>query len=310
MTSQEEIRDLISRLVEAAIEEYEIEADAIADRLVRIGKPAVEPLLELVNHEELDVQHYAIEILGRIGDKQAAPVLERMLEEVTDPALLEDIIPALARIRSKTSVPKLIKALKHPNYHTRLHAIHALAEMRAIEALSSLEEVIAQDLPIPAQEAKIAIAYILEGIDGLKRIYYDPQSSSEVRDSVLTALAEIAQSGGEITLSILLDAAKHDRDPKIRQEALRLINQALWSIETGKIPTDLTREIIAEATQVLSAANEDRYRLSAVCIFRELGNESHIEFLRQVAKTDPYETVRQVAKQALRRIAQRAKKRG
>ncbi|MFQ6078745.1 MAG: HEAT repeat domain-containing protein [Thermodesulfobacteriota bacterium] len=108
-----------------------------ARALVRIGKPAVEPLIAALKDEDSYIRGYAAEALGEIGDPRAVEPLIAALED-KDPSVSEKVAWALGEIKDRRAVEPLIGALHHEQLwvrRTTAEAMGKIGDRRAVEAL-------------------------------------------------------------------------------------------------------------------------------------------------------------------------------
>lgn len=153
--------------------------------LVRFGSLAVSPLIELIEHTDAAVRHYAIHTLGKIGDPQAVEAVSRaisdssptvqlkaafVLGQIKDPRAIEALLPLLGHesdsIRNTVSdilelfgsqaVPALLQALTHEQWQTREHAAEILGQIGDRAAIPALT--IAKGDPQPEVRAAALLA--------------------------------------------------------------------------------------------------------------------------------------------------------
>jgi HEAT repeat protein len=80
-------------------------------------------------------RYYAAHLLGDLKDAGAIPVLVPLLADQD----VKDIVPwSLGQIGDRSAIPPLITSLDDPDPSMRVLAIHALAELKASEALPRL----------------------------------------------------------------------------------------------------------------------------------------------------------------------------
>jgi len=79
--------------------------------LIKIGEPAVEPLIDSLNDEDYNIRKDAAEALGNIGDERAVVPLIGALEDIEHKVRLASII-ALGKIGDERAVVPLVKTLK------------------------------------------------------------------------------------------------------------------------------------------------------------------------------------------------------
>ncbi|MFA5331800.1 MAG: HEAT repeat domain-containing protein [Methanoregula sp.] len=95
--------------------------------LVRIKKPAVPVLVNLLSDPYYGVRRDAAEALGRIGDPRAVLPLCALLHD-SDPEICVSAAEALRNIPDKRAVQHLVKALAHPVHTVCFAAANTLAE--------------------------------------------------------------------------------------------------------------------------------------------------------------------------------------
>ncbi len=111
----------------------------VADALVKIGKPAVRPLIAALKDKNREVQKNAARALGEIKDRQAVKPLIAVLDE-EDRVFRKIVVEALGRIKDPRAVETLIFILgnKDEDEDTKWEAAAALGRMkdsRSVEAL-------------------------------------------------------------------------------------------------------------------------------------------------------------------------------
>jgi HEAT repeat protein len=117
---------------------------AAAEALAKIGRPAVSSLLEFINHEELAMRRWVIQILGKIGAKEAAPaLLERFTKEA--PELQRLIVEALGEIGSRKAFKLLTELVRHGGADFSRTAIEALGKLKDPKAIPFLLDILARD---------------------------------------------------------------------------------------------------------------------------------------------------------------------
>lgn len=93
-----------------------------------VGRPSVRPQIR-------QDRYYAAHLLGDIKDPRAIPILAALL---TDPDVNYIVPWSLSQITDRSALPPLLESLNDPNPSMRVLAIHALAELKAREALPRL----------------------------------------------------------------------------------------------------------------------------------------------------------------------------
>ncbi len=125
------------------------------EALVRIGVPAVDALLPLVETPDPDVRKFVVDILGDIKDARAVPVLIDRLGDA-DENIRVAAAEALGKIRDPRSVDALLACLTRYNQgwldYAAAEALGEIGDVRALEPLitalgrSSLREPVLEAL--------------------------------------------------------------------------------------------------------------------------------------------------------------------
>jgi HEAT repeat protein len=250
------------------------------DALVEIGTPAVEPLIEVLNHDNPDIRFMAVRVLGELADPRAVEPLETMIE--TEP---DETNRQLARSTLKNL---LFDSLESPDPHVRQQAVYSvdrLGDARMIEPL----QVLADHDPDEAirQAAQTAILHLLQTVENdpfadhhlpLRSRDTNLSINRLVRAARLQMDAAADLSGETRTFAVLQEASTHP-DPAICELAQR----ALW-----QLCIDYLRQPRAEI------------RLLAVQGLRWFAGSTAARLLRQIADHDPDDAVRRAARAAVR----------
>lgn len=129
-------------LEDLAKEEWDVRR-GVAFALSKIGKPAVEPLIKLLEDSNNNIRFFAINALGIIGDERAVePLIDALNDKDTNVRRIT--ADALGKIGDKKAVEPLIEALLEGPYtffHKKvcIEAIRALGKIgdeRAVEPLT------------------------------------------------------------------------------------------------------------------------------------------------------------------------------
>ena len=113
-------KSLLSKL------EDEILSDSVAEILEKLGKPAVKPLIQVLNDGSPKARNAAVEALGNIGDRDAVkPLIELLADK--DNKLRFNAVEALGKIGDELAVKPLIALLRDKDRSVSLSAAEALA---------------------------------------------------------------------------------------------------------------------------------------------------------------------------------------
>lgn len=131
------------RVLEALLAALTVESDLfvredITWALVRQGEAALAPLLSMLNHERADLRHHAAHVLGKIGDRSAAPALIAAVTHDPAPAVIQKTAFTLSQMKVAGAIPALVARLGHPDSEVQTALTKALESFgaRAIPALT------------------------------------------------------------------------------------------------------------------------------------------------------------------------------
>ena len=110
------IRSLVEVLGYRGFDNYKYASEA----LVTIGQPSVEPLIEALKDENLNLLKHAIEVLGKIGDERAVEPLVVALNH-EDRYIRREAADALGKIGNERAIEALLEALKDEDWNEILY---------------------------------------------------------------------------------------------------------------------------------------------------------------------------------------------
>ncbi|MGB5636543.1 MAG: HEAT repeat domain-containing protein [Waterburya sp.] len=193
-TFEHQDQELIQQMVECLGDTRGLTRLAYAEALGKVGKSAVEPLIDaLLNHSNVVVRRAAGKTLTLIAEPQAVPHLIYALLNDEDTVVQSSSVGALARI-GEPSVTPLLEILASPD-SSESHKGHAAW----------------------------ALAFI--GAKAKDKLYaaYD-SDSPEVRAAVVGAIAKVAEEENRDTqaLNLLLESLQ-DTSANVRSEAAAVL---------------------------------------------------------------------------------------
>ena len=171
-------------------------SDEIVSGFVRIGEPAVEPLIKVIEDYDsiypfgrggrLNMQKIAAKALGKIGAPRGVEPIIKVLELFLSWG--DEVgVEALKEVNDRRAVDPLINALQHRNRHVReavAVALGRIGDSRAVEPLMEALKDEYRDVRLKAREAlrRIGIEIPYTKIFPLivcaqckKQFYYDPR---------------------------------------------------------------------------------------------------------------------------------------
>jgi len=313
----------------------EKQAQAIKD-LVKIGKPAVEPLILSLKKPSAAIRENSAKALGETGDPRAVEPLAGLLED-TFPEVRDAAAGALAKI-GEPSVEPLIEALGSSSSTVRACAAGALGEIKDVRAVEPLVRLLSDDSSEVNKKAIEALAGIGEpAVKSLTDSLKDPalragagEALSKIGEpAVASLLREIGADNQEVRIAVVkllgeiasvdsiepLISALDDDSPEVREgagDSLLKIGEAILAplMLALKNPSVNIRENVVKilgktdspvAVEPLIEALRDEepfVRSAAAEALGEIGDPSALDPLIELLK-DKDPSVRQHALYAL-----------
>ncbi|MEN6610226.1 MAG: HEAT repeat domain-containing protein [Methanoregulaceae archaeon] len=215
--------------------------------LVRLKKPVVPHLINLLEDPYYGIRKEAASALGKTMDLRGVPPLIKSLED-PDPNVQIAAVEALATIGDRKSVPSLALALGAPSYAVRMAAANALGHFGwspqnpKETILYAIAKEQWQDL------GKMGNAAIPSLIQALGDEYY----------GVRTGAANVLYEMGPRAKGALLEAMK-SQNPEIRRGAAEILKRkgdsARKATPVPKLPEMSTEEMIAKGTMKTRGAS-------------------------------------------------------
>jgi len=191
----------------------------IAKIFPKIGKPAIAPLLEILDSEkeDLEIRWFALRILGEFNEPEVVMSLVKLLEETQEEELAIMSAQALAKI-GQPAVSALIELLKDEK--SRLLAVKSLAQIRRSEVIEPLLSVVEDSV---AEVRVIAI----EALGSFHHKHLIPvfikalqDTSSSVRKEAVIALKMRSEFKDEFDLVNHLQPFLFDINSEVCQQAV------------------------------------------------------------------------------------------
>jgi HEAT repeat protein len=130
-----------------------------ATALSKAGEPAVAPLIEALQDEQVIVRQGSAMALGEIGDQSALEALVARLEDESH-VVRQAAAIALGKLGAIEALPPLIRALEDESEIARRAAVNALGMIGDKRALPALERVAVEDIEAVAERAREVIHQI------------------------------------------------------------------------------------------------------------------------------------------------------
>ena len=199
---------------------------SVSNALTKIGLPAVEPLISLLNHENPELVKRAAFILGAVGTRQAADPLMKLLRHPSI-AVRMTAATALGRVKVIRSIPILIGALEDEDPRVQYEAAKALYQYRPYSIALLMES-----LESPSEDKVINAISILAKIGGEEVVNVLGALLNHSSDSIrMEAVKGLGKIGGEKTVEFLVNSLKDDFITVRNLAADYLVNIGSGSVE-------------------------------------------------------------------------------
>ena len=164
-----------------------------ADALVKIGEPAVEPLIQALTDPNAVVRSYVAFSLGQIGDQRAVQGLIKALNDQND-VVRSEAAHALGRIGDPSAIEPLSRALEDTHRDVRSAAAVALGLKGDSRVLEPLCQLLQDPSPLRRGAAAEALGNIRvrRAVEALIQALSDPYM--DVRAKAVVSLGQIADS--------------------------------------------------------------------------------------------------------------------
>lgn len=206
--NNEEILELILSFRLLSTQEESLKA------LVKIGTPAVEPLIASLNNKNKRVIEFAAKALGKIRDPRAIePLIDAMIEYSY---LVEDVVEKFGEL----SVEPLIAVLNDKNSENRENAAKVLGEIKDIRAINPL----ISSLGDSELENSVSWALNCIGKSAIKPLIVALQNEdAQVRKNAASVLGLIGNNKALKALKTMLK----DNEEDVRENASEAIDHII-----------------------------------------------------------------------------------
>lgn len=204
-----------------------------AGMLSRLKDPSTVPnIIEALKSKNKDVRWFAAGTLGDIGDKRAAPHLEKMLLNDPEEGPRWAAAAALVEIPDKSSVPALIQRINDDYMYVRESCIRALGRIRDTAAIPHIITAL-KDKELSVKQAAIRA---LANFDDPRVVPALLGTLTDKEESIRWTVSEVLVKFGDEprVISALIQTLK-DKDPGVRQFTV----EALGTSDTEKMVPEI-----------------------------------------------------------------------
>ena len=189
--------------VAALVGEAGLEAET-ADAVLRVGRDAVGPLLAMVGDGDRAARIAAVELLGRLADRQAVPVLAELLNSA-DAELVAAAAGALATVGDHRALDHLLPLFGHEHAAVRQAAIGAVNSLGAETTATQVRELLRHPDP-RVRECAVRVAGYFGFDDCLPGIFAAVDApEEEVRRAAIEQLPVTGQRRALERLATAID---------------------------------------------------------------------------------------------------------
>ncbi len=139
------VRDARPRVVDGLLDaladpENAGKRNSATEALIRIGEPAIDPILERLRREkDVDVRLSLVNLVGDLRSQDAFALLLELLEGEQDINVASSIVSSLGKYRDAAALPYLVRMLRtRQDLWLKFHAIEALGEVGDRSALPAI----------------------------------------------------------------------------------------------------------------------------------------------------------------------------
>lgn len=256
-------------------------------RVAQFDATARESIRNMLYDTNPRVRMEAVDALGDLGDRDAAPLMGQMLSDA-DPNVRREAIDSFADWGHKESSALISQMLSDPDANVRREAVTALGTLGASEAGSSLGQLLSDSSASVRQQAADVLGRLKARNASPALIQALGDSNANVRGEAIASLGEI---GATEAIPYLRDMYQRDAG----RDRIRLVT-ALRSLGDEQ---PYRQEVQRLSNDALSS-NDARARARAIQTLSWLARDQAQDIFNR-ALQDENDRVRQEAQRALRR---------
>ncbi len=275
----------------------------LRDKIIEIGRPAVEPLLEKARDRDSWVGYKAVEILGELGDKSAVlPLMGMLRSGIGDRSKLilrQSAAKALGEIGDKRAVDPLVATLKEDSGYVSREACIALGKLGDRKAVKPLIE----KLDSPSADMRLYAVKALAGIGDKSAIPHvekmfsvSDEEKKATKPAAAFALVKLREDkkAREYLLQAANDKSHYARttcmeylselqDERVIPLLIRELASA-WMSRATRALIKIGEPAVQPLRRIAQAPVDMRARQNALWALGEIGSKSVVEPLIEIFK--------------------------
>ncbi len=260
--------------------------------IAQVRTPAVMPLLlQATRDPNSSGAFWAVNGLGRMGDRDALPYLQRLLAKSIDPMMRTEAAHSMILLGDRTPIDTLEVGLASAESDVAAEAALALGDARDPAAVDLLKEVMASERA--AAQVRLAAAVALthygnpEGLPMLQRALDDERNRNDIY--IISMLDHLDFAVGR---SLIVDATRSGSQ-EIRLTAYEIIGRSGGDPEVGLL------------SNALRQTGDQTERAQIAWSLARIGRPASIPVLLEAIQ-DPTPEIRDTAAEGLAQVADKA----
>ena len=220
----DDVRKRVGELIQS-MEKSNYAGKAAADKLVKIGKPAVDQLVLALGHHKPMVRYWSAAAVARIGDERAFEPLVKLVKSDPNGLVRATALWYLQHYPRQEVWDLAMKVLDDPDRGMRGWAMKLLAAKGRKEAAAKLKEMALKHRNhMTRYDAMVSVVKLIDdrAVDMLKTILKQ-DAEVTVRKGALSCLTTLKRKE-PVVLTLMIDALEDD-DAEVREFAAKLLRK-------------------------------------------------------------------------------------
>jgi len=233
--------------------------DAAAAVLIRVGSPAMPPLVERLGADDAGLRMAALAVLGGMGDRRAVPALTARLADA-DPNVRAAAAEALGKVGGPEAAAGLLAALDSDDKTLQAAALEALAASRVAPPAYRLARLMGDRALRPAAYRSLGAS---DDPAALELLADGPsERARSAREASLGAIGQLRSRRGGPALARLAQAvrAAAAHDPAVAEGCVAALASEEAFVPVGALTVLSWVAEARHAPAMARLADDDRYR--------------------------------------------------